>query len=456
MAEVDFEAEGLLEGLSGKAKEARLGLLQDLYDDGVPLDELKEAVKEDRLVLLPTERVFDSGEERYTAAEVAERAGLELDFLVRLLQALGAPIPAEDEPVFTDTDVEAAKRAKLFLDAGLPPEGVLETSRLIGISMANLASANRDMVGEAFTEPGVDERELGQRYAAAARTLAPLLGETLLHAYRIHLQEGIRQAVISEAELAEGRHIASLRHTVWYTAAQVDLYHRPLQSDEGRSAVDDGPASGRLRGGFGSTGGRFGVGQGVPGRGLTAQPFLPWRNLPQRRRAAPRLRLLRRRQRVRVRRRDRLDQCPKNRLADLEIVLRQPRQEPPQERQRRLDPRPVRRPEQIRQQRHRQVVRPRPLAPPVERREHLRHQLPRHRQHPPAGPVPPPVMRRPVARARVFDHPDMAQRLTDAAIGFHGTNSDVPPGAGATPSYPGGVCIRPWNRRRRGPEAARR
>jgi adenylate cyclase len=82
---------------------------------------------------------------------------------------------------------------------------VLETSRIIGISMANLADANRDMVGEVFTQPGIDEHELAMRYAAAAETMPPLLGDTLLHAYRIHLREAIRQAVVTEAELAEGR-----------------------------------------------------------------------------------------------------------------------------------------------------------------------------------------------------------------------------------------------------------
>jgi adenylate cyclase len=205
MAGIDFEGEGLLEGLSGEARRARVALLEDLADAGVSLDELRRAVEEDRLVLLPVERVFDSGEEPLTTAEVAERAELEHGFLLKLLQALGAPIPESDEAVFGNADVEAARRAKLFLDAGLPEEDVLETSRLIGISMANLAAANRDMVGEVFTEPGIDEQELALRYAAAARTMAPLLGETLLHAYRIHLREGIRQAVITEAELAQGR-----------------------------------------------------------------------------------------------------------------------------------------------------------------------------------------------------------------------------------------------------------
>src|SRR3954468_1304772 len=205
VAGTDFEAEGLLGGLTGKAREARLALLSDLADDGVPLEELKKAVEENRLVLLPVERVFGAGEERYTAAEIAEGAGIERDFLVRLLQALGAPVPEADERAYTDRDMEAARRAKLFVDAGLPEEGVLETSRIIGISMANLADANRDMVGEVFTEPGIDEHELAMRYAAAAETMPPLLGDTLLHAYRIHLREAIRQAVVTEAELAQGK-----------------------------------------------------------------------------------------------------------------------------------------------------------------------------------------------------------------------------------------------------------
>ena len=205
MAGIDFEAEGLLENLTGEAREARLVLLQDLSEAGVPFDELKRAVEENRLTLLPVERVFDAGDERYSAREVADQAGLDLGFLVKLLRALGALTPDPDDSVFGDSDLQAAKRARLFLDAGLPPDAVLETSRIIGIAMASLADANRDMVGEVFTQPGIDERELAFRYAAAAETMAPLLGETLLHAYRIHLREAIRQAVITEAELVEGR-----------------------------------------------------------------------------------------------------------------------------------------------------------------------------------------------------------------------------------------------------------
>jgi adenylate cyclase len=205
VAGIDFEAEGLLGDLKGKARAARLALLEELSGQGVSLEDLRRAVEEDRLVLLPVERAFDEGTDRYTLAELAEISGLDREFIARLRQALGAPIAEDDERIYGDAELEAAKRAKTFLDAGLPKEGVLESSRLIGISMANLADANVDLVGEVFTQPGVDERELALRYAAAAEVMAPLLGETLLDAYRIHLRERIRQAVITEAEVAAGR-----------------------------------------------------------------------------------------------------------------------------------------------------------------------------------------------------------------------------------------------------------
>jgi len=205
VAEIDFEAEGLLEGLEGEAREARLALLRDLAGAGVPLEELKQAAAESRLVLLPAERVFETGGERYSRREIAERAGFELEFLEKLTQALGLPRIDPDEKVDTGTDLEAAVRAKQFLDAGIPPEGLLEVARIIGMGMSQLATADRDLIGDVFIEPGVDERELALRYAAAAETMRPRLIETLRYAHDVHLREAIRQAMVSETERAEGK-----------------------------------------------------------------------------------------------------------------------------------------------------------------------------------------------------------------------------------------------------------
>src|SRR5207248_820789 len=110
---VDFAAEGLLDDLEGEARDARAKLLARLHREGVSLDDLRDAVADDTLVLLPAERLV-GGIKRYTPRDVSEQSGVELEFLIRLRRAQGLPIPDADAPVFTDADVEGAKTARTF------------------------------------------------------------------------------------------------------------------------------------------------------------------------------------------------------------------------------------------------------------------------------------------------------------------------------------------------------
>src|SRR3954468_6439806 len=109
----DFAAAGLLDGLEGEPRAARERLLTRLHEDGVSLEELKAACDEGRLLLLPAERLI-GGEARYTAREVAERTGLDLQFLGALRRANGLPIPDPDAIAFTEADLEASWTAKTF------------------------------------------------------------------------------------------------------------------------------------------------------------------------------------------------------------------------------------------------------------------------------------------------------------------------------------------------------
>jgi adenylate cyclase len=204
VAEIDFEAEGLLEGVSGEAREARLDLLNALTDDGASLEELKDAVREERLALLPVERAL-VGEYRYTIGDVAEQAGLDADFLARELRALGLPVPEPGERVLTEGDLEAARRSKLFKEVGLPEEGIFEVARVIGNSMARLAAATMGLIAESFRREGDTERDLGFRLAEVARSLSPVLGSTMEYVFERHLHELVRQAVISQEEIKSGQ-----------------------------------------------------------------------------------------------------------------------------------------------------------------------------------------------------------------------------------------------------------
>lgn len=202
---MDFEAEGLLEGVEGEeARAARLDLLTQLHEAGVSIDELRQAVAEDRLALLPVERVLGGGGERCSRLQVAERSGLDSEFLSALWRAIGLPEPGPDEPAFTDEDVKAAEGMKAFLDAGMPAEGLIETARVIGSGMSRIAESVRTLFGDAFLQAGDNERDLGLRYAEQASHLAPMLGPQLQYTLNLHIRQLVRSDVITQAERTSG------------------------------------------------------------------------------------------------------------------------------------------------------------------------------------------------------------------------------------------------------------
>ena len=201
---IDFEAEGLLEGVQGDARAARRELLEELVAEGASLDELHEAVEAGRLTLLPVERALAGPGPSYSPRQVAEMAGIELGVLQRFRAGLGIPYADPYAPTLADADVEAARRIKAFLDAGLPEEGMLQVVRTIGLGMSRIAEANREIIVRTLMKPGDTERDLARRFAAAAEYMLPLIGPTLIHTLQAHLLEQIRRDVIGGADLASG------------------------------------------------------------------------------------------------------------------------------------------------------------------------------------------------------------------------------------------------------------
>jgi adenylate cyclase len=195
----DFEAEGLLDDVDGEAREARLTLLRELDADGVSLRELREAVAAGRLALLPVERALAGDGRRYSANQIAEIVGIDVEQLRRFSAALGVPYTDPDEPRGTEADLEAARRMKAFIDAGLPEEGMLQVARTIGMGTARIAEANRELVIRTLTQPGDSERVIARRFAAAAEHMLPLIGPTVVHALQANMLEQIRRDVIGTA-----------------------------------------------------------------------------------------------------------------------------------------------------------------------------------------------------------------------------------------------------------------
>ncbi len=213
---IDFEAEGLLDGLEGDARRDRLILLEQLAGEGVTLEELREAVDAGRLTLLPVERRIAGDGPRYSPREIAELSGADLELLQRASAALGLPYPDPDERILTDSDLEAARRTKAFYDAGLPEDGILQVARTIGMATARIAEGNRELMIRTLMQPGDTERDLALRFADAAEHMLPVFEPTLLYALRAHTLEQIRRDVIGAADLVSGEIRGSVDRAVCF------------------------------------------------------------------------------------------------------------------------------------------------------------------------------------------------------------------------------------------------
>jgi adenylate cyclase len=237
---IDFEAEGLLNGTEGADRDARRELLELLVAEGATLDELKEAVAEDRLALLPAERVL-AGEGRYSFDDVVEISGIDAALQERLLRALGLALPDRGDHVYGDADVEAARTVLRFLEAGFTEETVLEVCRVLGDSMARVAATVGGVVGDTLAKPGDTERDLGLRYAQVARGLGPQLEPLILQVLNLHQRENIKRVVVSRADIAAG----SLRGATEICVCFADLVDF-TRLGEDIEAAELGEVAGRL------------------------------------------------------------------------------------------------------------------------------------------------------------------------------------------------------------------
>jgi adenylate cyclase len=201
--DIDFAAEGLLDGLEGEQRAERAALLERLVAEGWPLAELHRASATDTLMVLPADRVI-AGSERYTAAEVAQRSGVDAEFLARVRRAMGLPDPEPDEAVFTDVELEAAQMAKAGRDAGISDEEILELTRVLGRALSQVADTARRIPLARVVEPGITEYELASSYAHAVSYLYPMLEPLLRNALKLHLRHGAQTEVINAMERRGG------------------------------------------------------------------------------------------------------------------------------------------------------------------------------------------------------------------------------------------------------------
>jgi adenylate cyclase len=201
--QIDFAAEGLLDGLEGEQRSERLALLEQLAGEGVPVSELRRGTANGTVIFLPADRVIVGGA-RYTSTEVAELSGIDLDFLVRVRRAMGLPMPEPDEAVYTEADLEQTRMIHVGRAAGISDDDLLELMRVLGRGLSQAAESLRALPLKLILRPGMSEAELAQQYGRAAAQLYPLVNPLVSNLLALHLRHATQSEVISAMERSGG------------------------------------------------------------------------------------------------------------------------------------------------------------------------------------------------------------------------------------------------------------
>lgn len=171
---------------------------EDLHDLvralGVPPREIEQAAAEGALLVLAIERLALPQAFRYDVRGAAEATGLREDEVRHIWRSLGFPEPADGEVVFSEVDVRNLRSVAELMAAGLvPPDIAYAMTRVIGSSLARVASAIVDAVSARASELDLEHR--ADRVVQAGAFL-PMFPAVLEQVWRRHLQVAARRRLL--------------------------------------------------------------------------------------------------------------------------------------------------------------------------------------------------------------------------------------------------------------------
>jgi adenylate cyclase len=122
---------------------------------------------------------------------------------VRFWRALGFPDPGPDDRIFSDFDVEMLQLVDQLVGLGLiDREEALQMTRVIGSSMARIASAQIDAIENRIDEPQFQDGT--EPAVLRARFLVPAMPKILEYTWKRHLQSAARRRMVRESAAAAG------------------------------------------------------------------------------------------------------------------------------------------------------------------------------------------------------------------------------------------------------------
>jgi len=215
-AEPDWES--LASGLDGDLHAGRIRLIDELRAAGHSYAELREAVEQDRLSVLPLEDVYRETA-ALTARDVATSCDMSIDEVLRIRGLLGLSTVSADEAAFDQATCDALLVLRAGRDFGMSQQAIDGLLVTLGRAMWQLASDALIILGDEFVHRGDTEYELAYRYAEVARLLAPAAVPMVSAGFQAHVRERMREIFVTPDEAQRG----ALRAIAEVTVAFVDV-----------------------------------------------------------------------------------------------------------------------------------------------------------------------------------------------------------------------------------------
>lgn len=167
-----------------------------LLDLGSTAEEVDAAIADETVDLLMVDRTLMPSEVRMTQAQIVELTGIPTDLIRRIWRALGFADVGDDEPAFTDMDVDAIRLFQSMMAMGLvDQESGLQMARVIGLSMARIAEAETSPGTLPILLPTGDSLVDAEEFARRSGESIPTMGRLLEYVWRRHLQAATRRAM---------------------------------------------------------------------------------------------------------------------------------------------------------------------------------------------------------------------------------------------------------------------
>jgi adenylate cyclase len=198
--------DALPEGDDEARREAALANVKEiLLMHGATEEEIDRAVADGVIDLFVADRMLVPSRRRYNRIEVSELTGVSLDKLERFWRALGFPGVDDEEPAFTDLDLEAVRIFQGLQALGAADvETAVQMARVIGSSMARIAEA--ELVPGDMVSAEVDPILSAEAFAGIADVTIPAMAKLLEFVWRRQVAAGIQRSMMLRSHgLAPGQ-----------------------------------------------------------------------------------------------------------------------------------------------------------------------------------------------------------------------------------------------------------